>query len=36
MMMHSPPVVSLQVKLLLFVMVAGLALLCGGVAGSFR
>jgi flagellar biosynthetic protein FliP len=36
MMMLSPPVVSLPVKLLLFVMVDGWALLCGGVAGSFR
>ena len=36
MMMLSPPVVSLPVKLLLFVMVDGWAVLCGGVAGSFR
>jgi flagellar biosynthesis protein FliP len=36
MMMLSPPVVSLPVKLLLFVMVDGWAMLCGGVAGSFR
>jgi flagellar biosynthesis protein FliP len=36
MMMLSPPVVSLPVKLLLFVMVDGWALLCGGVVGSFR
>jgi flagellar biosynthetic protein FliP len=36
MMMLSPPVVSLPVKILLFVMVDGWALLCGGVAGSFR
>jgi flagellar biosynthesis protein FliP len=36
MMMLSPPVVSLPVKLLLFVMVDGWALICGGVAGSFR
>ncbi len=36
MMMLSPPVVSLPVKLLLFVMVDGWALLCGGVATSFR
>ncbi len=36
MMMMSPPVVSLPVKLLLFVMVDGWALLCGGVAASFR
>jgi flagellar biosynthetic protein FliP len=36
MMMLSPPIVSLPVKLLLFVMVDGWALLCGGVAASFR
>jgi flagellar biosynthesis protein FliP len=36
MMMLSPSVVSLPVKLLLFVMVDGWALVCGGVAGSFR
>jgi len=36
MMMLSPPVVSLPVKLLLFVMVDGWALVCGGVAESFR
>jgi flagellar biosynthetic protein FliP len=36
MVMLSPPVVSLPVKLLLFVMVDGWALVCGGVAGSFR
>jgi flagellar biosynthetic protein FliP len=36
MMMLSPPVISLPVKLLLFVMVDGWALLCGGVAASFR
>jgi flagellar biosynthetic protein FliP len=36
MMMLSPTVISLPVKLLLFVMVDGWALLCGGVAGSFR
>jgi flagellar biosynthetic protein FliP len=36
MMMLSPPVVSLPVKLLLFVMVNGWALVCGGVAASFR
>jgi flagellar biosynthesis protein FliP len=35
-MMLSPPVLSLPVKLLLFVMFDGWALLCGGVAGSFR
>ncbi|MGB6986128.1 MAG: flagellar type III secretion system pore protein FliP, partial [Candidatus Aquilonibacter sp.] len=36
MMMLSPPVVSLPVKLLLFVKVDGWALICGGVAASFR
>jgi flagellar biosynthesis protein FliP len=36
MMMLSPPVVSLPLKLLLFVMVDGWAILCGGVAASFR
>jgi flagellar biosynthesis protein FliP len=36
MMMLSPPVVSLPVKLLLFVMVDGWALVCGSVATSFR
>ena len=36
MMMLSPPVVSLPVKLLLFVMVDGWALICGSVAASFR
>jgi flagellar biosynthetic protein FliP len=36
MFMLSPPVVSLPCKLLLFVMVDGWALVCGGVAGSFR
>jgi flagellar biosynthetic protein FliP len=36
MMMLSPSVVSLPVKLLLFVMVDGWALVCGGVATSFR
>ncbi len=36
MMMLSPPVVSLPIKLLLFVMVDGWALLCGGVLSSFR
>jgi flagellar biosynthetic protein FliP len=36
MMMLSPPVVSLPVKLLLFVMVDGWAMVCGGVASSFR
>jgi flagellar biosynthetic protein FliP len=36
MFMLSPPVISLPAKLLLFVMVDGWALVCGGVAGSFR
>ncbi|MEO6835477.1 MAG: flagellar type III secretion system pore protein FliP [Candidatus Tumulicola sp.] len=36
MMMLSPPVVSLPIKLLLFVMVDGWALVCGGVTASFR
>jgi flagellar biosynthetic protein FliP len=36
MVMLSPPVVSLPVKLLLFVMVDGWALVCAGVAASFR
>jgi flagellar biosynthetic protein FliP len=36
MMMLSPPVVSMPVKLLLFVMVDGWALLCAGVTQSFR
>ncbi len=36
MMMLSPPVVSLPVKLLLFVTVDGWALLCEGIASSFR
>lgn len=36
MMMLSPPVVSLPVKLLLFVMVDGWGLLCAGVTQSFR
>jgi flagellar biosynthetic protein FliP len=36
MMMLSPTVVSLPVKLLLFVMVDGWALVCGGVVTSFR
>jgi flagellar biosynthesis protein FliP len=36
MVMLSPPVISLPVKLLLFVMVDGWALVCGGVAASFR
>jgi flagellar biosynthesis protein FliP len=36
MMMLSPPVVSLPVKLLLFVSVDGWALLCEGIVSSFR
>jgi flagellar biosynthetic protein FliP len=36
MFMLSPPVISLPCKLLLFVMVDGWALVCTGVAGSFR
>ncbi|HEY5256846.1 MAG TPA: flagellar type III secretion system pore protein FliP [Candidatus Baltobacteraceae bacterium] len=36
MMMLSPPVVSLPIKLLLFVLVDGWALICGGVVASFR
>ena len=36
MFMLSPPIVSLPCKLLLFVMVDGWALVCGGVATSFR
>lgn len=36
MVMLSPPVVSLPLKLLLFVTVDGWALVCGGVATSFR
>jgi flagellar biosynthetic protein FliP len=36
MMMLSPSVVSLPAKLLLFVMVDGWALVCGGVVASFR
>jgi flagellar biosynthetic protein FliP len=36
MMMLSPPAVPLPVKLLLFVMVDGWALVCGGVVASFR
>jgi len=36
MMMLSPPIISLPVKLLLFVMVDGWALVCGGVVASFR
>jgi flagellar biosynthesis protein FliP len=36
MFMLSPPVISLPAKLLLFVMVDGWALVCGGVVSSFR
>jgi flagellar biosynthetic protein FliP len=36
MFMLSPPIVSLPCKLLLFVMVDGWALVCGGVLSSFR
>jgi len=36
MVMLSPPVISLPCKLLLFVMVDGWALVCSGVAQSFR
>ncbi len=36
MFMLSPPVISLPCKLLLFVMVDGWALVCSGVAASFR
>lgn len=36
MMMLGPPVVSPPVKLLLFVMVEGWALVCGGVVASIR
>lgn len=36
MMMLSPPIVSLPLKLLLFVSVDGWALVCAGVTGSFR
>lgn len=36
MLMLSPPIVSLPVKLLLFVSVDGWALVCAGVASSFR
>ncbi|MFN2449140.1 MAG: flagellar type III secretion system pore protein FliP [Candidatus Baltobacteraceae bacterium] len=36
MFMLSPPVISLPAKLLLFVMVDGWALVCGGLASSFR
>ncbi|MBV8600173.1 MAG: flagellar type III secretion system pore protein FliP [Candidatus Eremiobacteraeota bacterium] len=36
MLMLSPPIVSLPIKLLLFVSVDGWALVCAGVTGSFR
>jgi len=36
MMMLSPPIVSLPLKLLLFVTVDGWALVCAGVTTSFR
>ena len=36
MMMLSPPIISLPCKLLLFVMVDGWTLVCGGIASSFR
>jgi len=36
MFMLSPPIVSLPCKLLLFVMVDGWALVCGGLINSFR
>lgn len=36
MFMLSPPIVSLPCKLLLFVMVDGWALVCGGLISSFR
>ena len=36
MFMLSPPIVSLPCKLLLFVMIDGWALVCGGVVQSFR
>ena len=36
MFMLSPPIVSLPCKLLLFVMVDGWALVCGGLVSSFR
>ncbi len=36
MMMLSPPVISLPCKLLLFVMVDGWGLVCGGLVQSFR
>jgi flagellar biosynthetic protein FliP len=36
MFMLSPPVVALPCKLLLFVLVDGWALVCGGLVTSFR
>lgn len=36
MFMLSPPIISLPCKLLLFVMVDGWALVCGGIISSFR
>jgi len=36
MFMLSPPVISLPAKLLLFVMVDGWSLVCGGVVSTFR
>jgi flagellar biosynthetic protein FliP len=36
MFMLSPPIISLPCKLLLFVMVDGWALVCGGLVESFR
>ena len=36
MVMLSPPVISLPCKLLLFVMVDGWALVCGGLVSTFR
>ncbi len=36
MFMLSPPIISLPCKLLLFVMVDGWALVCGGLIASFR
>jgi flagellar biosynthetic protein FliP len=36
MFMLSPPIVSLPCKLLLFVMIDGWALVCGGVVSTFR
>ncbi|MGH7757276.1 MAG: flagellar type III secretion system pore protein FliP, partial [Vulcanimicrobiaceae bacterium] len=36
MFMLSPPIISLPCKLLLFVMVDGWSLVCGGLVQSFR